>query len=100
MHLPVAKPERAILASNQWPSPGADSTDHRACPARAATSVGLAPAWIVSLTPRAMSPAGVHPKVGQERLGHSTIGTTLGIYSHVTECMQEDATEAVAGLFL
>lgn len=25
--------------------------------------------------------SGVHPKVVQERLGHSTIGTTLGIYS-------------------
>ena len=44
--------------------------------------------------------AGVHPKVVQERLGHSTIGTTLGIYSHVTEGMQADAAEAVAGLFL
>jgi integrase len=44
--------------------------------------------------------AGVHPKVVQERLGHSTIGTTLGIYSHVTEGMQEDAAQSVAGLFL
>jgi integrase len=44
--------------------------------------------------------AGVHPKVVQERLGHSTIGTTLGIYSHVTEGMQQDAAESVAGLFL
>lgn len=44
--------------------------------------------------------AGVHPKVVQERLGHSTIGTTLGIYSHVTEGMQEDAAAQVAGLFL
>jgi integrase len=28
--------------------------------------------------------AGVHPKVAQERLGHSTITTTLDLYSHVT----------------
>jgi integrase len=35
--------------------------------------------------------AGVHPKVAQERLGHSTISTTLDLYSHVTETMQEDA---------
>jgi integrase len=35
--------------------------------------------------------AGVHPKVAQERLGHSTITTTLDLYSHVTETMQEDA---------
>jgi integrase len=35
--------------------------------------------------------AGVHPKVAQERLGHSTISTTLDLYSHVTETMQKDA---------
>jgi integrase len=39
--------------------------------------------------------AGVHPKVTQERLGHSTITTTLDLYSHVTETMQ---TEAAAKL--
>jgi integrase len=31
----------------------------------------------------------VHPKVAQERLGHSTITTTLDLYSHVTENMQQ-----------
>ena len=35
--------------------------------------------------------AGVHPKVAQERLGHSMISTTLDLYSHVTATMQEDA---------
>ena len=35
--------------------------------------------------------AGVHPKVAQERLGHSSISVTLDLYSHVTETMQEDA---------
>ena len=34
---------------------------------------------------------GVHPKVAQERLGHSTITTTIDIYSHVTPTMQADA---------
>ena len=34
---------------------------------------------------------GVHPKVAQERLGHSTITTTMDLYSHVSETMQEDA---------
>ena len=42
--------------------------------------------------------AGVHPKVVQERLGHSTIGVTLNIYSHVSVGMQRDAAEKVAGL--
>ncbi len=35
--------------------------------------------------------AGVHPKVVQERLGHSSIAITLDIYSHVTQGMQEGA---------
>ena len=35
--------------------------------------------------------AGIHPKVAQERLGHSSITVTLDLYSHVTDTMQEDA---------
>lgn len=35
--------------------------------------------------------AGVHPKVAQERLGHSSISVTLDLYSHVGATMQEDA---------
>lgn len=34
---------------------------------------------------------GVHPKIVSERLGHSTIGITLDIYSHVLPNMQEEA---------
>ena len=34
---------------------------------------------------------GVNSKVVQERLGHSTISITLGVYGHVTESMQRDA---------
>lgn len=37
--------------------------------------------------------AGVHPKVTQERLGHSTITTTLDLYSHVSGTMQDAAAE-------
>lgn len=43
--------------------------------------------------------AGVHPKVAQERLGHSTITTTLDLYSHVTETMQEDAAVRIDAAF-
>ncbi len=35
---------------------------------------------------------GVSPKVIQERLGHSNISITLGVYGHVTESMQQEAT--------
>ncbi len=38
---------------------------------------------------------GVHPKVASERLGHSTIGITLDLYSHVMPGMQADAAEQV-----
>lgn len=37
--------------------------------------------------------AGINVKVVQERLGHSDIGTTLNIYSHVTATMQENVVE-------
>ena len=36
---------------------------------------------------------GVHPKVVQERLGHSSINLTLDTYSHVLPSMQEDAAQ-------
>ena len=37
---------------------------------------------------------GVHPKIVQERLGHSTISTTLDTYSHVAPGLQEAAAMA------
>lgn len=43
---------------------------------------------------------GVHPKVVQERLGHATIAITLGIYSHVTPILHDDAAQLVADLIL
>jgi integrase len=43
--------------------------------------------------------AGVHPKVVQERLGHSTITTTLDLYSHVAETIQVDAAHRLDAVF-
>jgi integrase len=43
---------------------------------------------------------GIHPRVVQERLGHSTIAITLGIYSHVAPILHDEAAEIVAGLVL
>lgn len=43
-------------------------------------------------------PAGVNPKVGQERLGHGSVTFTLDRYSHAVPAMQEDAAETVARL--
>jgi integrase len=43
---------------------------------------------------------GVHPRVVQERLGHSTIAVTLGIYSHLAPTLHDEAAGLVAGLVL
>jgi integrase len=39
--------------------------------------------------------SGIHPKVASERLGHSRIGITIDLYSHVLPGMQEDAVQRV-----
>jgi integrase len=41
---------------------------------------------------------GVHPKVVQETLGHSEIGITMNIYSHVLPTMQRDAMARLTAL--
>jgi integrase len=42
-----------------------------------------------------MLASNIHPKVVQERLGHSSIAITMDIYSHLMPNMQEDAAAAV-----
>jgi integrase len=42
-----------------------------------------------------MLSSGVHPKIASERLGHSKIGITLDLYSHVLPNMQADAAAIV-----
>ena len=44
-----------------------------------------------------MLASGVHPKVASKRLGHSKIGITLDLYSHVLPNMQADAAAIVDG---
>ncbi|HWX33459.1 MAG TPA: tyrosine-type recombinase/integrase [Steroidobacteraceae bacterium] len=39
--------------------------------------------------------SGVHPKIASERLGHSKVGITLDLYSHVLPNMQADAAAIV-----
>ena len=38
----------------------------------------------------------VHPKIASERLGHSKVGITMDLYSHVTPGMQEDAVDRIS----
>jgi integrase len=40
----------------------------------------------------------VHPKIVSDLLGHSQIGITLDLYSHVTVTMQAVAAEAMGRL--
>lgn len=54
---------------------------------------------IVTLTAEESRHGGVHPKVAQERLGHSTITTTMDLYSHVTDNMQADAAQRLDAAF-
>ncbi len=42
---------------------------------------------------------GVHPKVVQEMLGHSTITLTLDTYNHVVPALHVEAAEQMDGLF-
>ena len=37
----------------------------------------------------------MHPKIAQERLGHSSVGITLDLYSHVLPGMQAEAVSKV-----
>jgi integrase len=54
----------------------------------------------LGLEPGSALEAGVHPKVVQERLGHSNVSITLDLYSHVSPAMQTDAADRVAALIL
>jgi integrase len=45
-----------------------------------------------------MLAAGIHPKIASERLGHSKVGITLDLYSHVLPGMQSEAAARVDAL--
>ena len=43
--------------------------------------------------------AGVHPKMVQERMGHSSIAMTMDIYSHVLPSMQQEVADKINDMF-
>ena len=49
--------------------------------------------------PRCCSADGCTPKVVSEMLGHTDVGITLDLYSHVTATMQHDAARNLDALF-
>ena len=42
---------------------------------------------------------GAHPKLVMERLGHSNISITMGVYGHVFETLHEHMTEELDALY-
>jgi hypothetical protein len=43
---------------------------------------------------------GIHPKVVEERLGHTVVFTTLDLYSHTTQTLHDEAACLVASEIL
>ena len=41
---------------------------------------------------------GIHPKIVSDMLGHSQVGITLNLYSHVTPTLQQQAADAMDSL--
>jgi integrase len=68
---------------------------------RATRAVELPPTDVKGLRhahATALLRAGAHPKVVQERLGHSSISVTMDIYSSVLPGMQREAIESLASM--
>jgi integrase len=60
--------------------------------------VNLGPHQLRHLHATHLMEQGIHPRVVQERLGHANITTTLTVYSHVLDHMQDKAAEAADAL--
>ena len=81
-------PERPIVFGNRWrrhmKKRGLTVTFHQLRHTHATIALEL----------------GIHPKIVQERLGHSRVGVTLDIYSHVLPSLQEDAAAQIDTAFM
>jgi len=55
----------------------------------------ITPAELTGLTELDAAMQGIHPKIVQERLGHSSIQITLDTYSHVAPGLQDAAAQAI-----
>jgi integrase len=107
----VAQAEERLRAGTAWEAGDWCFADELGRPWRpdamtrsfiqAATAAGLPRTDIKGLRhahATALLRAGVHPKVVQERLGHSSIAVTMDIYSSVLPGMQREAVERLASL--
>ena len=107
----VAQLEERLRAGTVWDAGEWVFTDEIGAPWRpdgltktfvkAAKAAGLPDTDIKGLRhahATALLGAGVHPKVVQERLGHSSISVTMDIYSSVLPGMQREAVELLASM--
>ena len=46
-----------------------------------------------------MLAAGIHPKAASARLGHSTIGITMDLYTHAVQELDADAGDKLGAIF-
>jgi integrase len=74
---------------------GSASSDYRGGLSTASATRGLRHTWATLALEQ-----GIHPRVVQERLGHSPIAITLGIYSHVSPTLHDEAAAAFAACVL
>ncbi|HVR80246.1 MAG TPA: site-specific integrase [Acidimicrobiia bacterium] len=108
----VAQVEERLRAGSAWEPGEWCFTDELGAPYRpdtltrmfikASTAAGLPRTDIKGLRhahATALLRAGAHPKVVQERLGHSSISVTMDPYSSVLPGMQREAVERLARLF-
>lgn len=96
-HQPPDAPPTGYVFSGDTGGPLARSTVVAAFKRLVATA-GLPPIRFHDLRHTAATlllSRGVHPKVVQEMLGHTSIVTTLDTYSHVLPTMQEDAARVI-----
>ena len=92
--------DQGLIFTNTWGGPVDPSKLYKQFRA-ILDQAGLAPIRFHDLRHTAatlMLQQGVHPKVIQERLGHSSISITLDTYSHIVPSLQREAAEAVDAL--
>jgi integrase len=98
LRLGIRPDESTFVYTKEDGSPLQPRSLTRAWDAKIATSTGLPHFRFHDLRhahATHMLASGVHPKIASERLGHSTVGITLDLYSHVLPGMQSDAVTRV-----
>jgi integrase len=94
-------PEALIFAGNRGAALGPNNFRRRAWATAVKASIGVPchPHDLRHSHASILIKLGVHPKTIQVRLGHSSIKTTMDLYGHLYEGVDEAAAEALDGLY-